>query len=63
MRRLARWLFRHTAEHGMRSRIKYRGLETLRVFRVTGFAGMLILYRPPRQERGYLAGDSRIEES
>ncbi len=27
------------------SRVKYRGLETLRVFRVTGFEHMLILYR------------------
>lgn len=50
---------------GLRSRIKYPGLETLRVFRVTGFADMLILYRPlaTRQERERFAGGSRIEES
>jgi toxin ParE1/3/4 len=30
---------------GWRSRIKYPGLETLRVFRVAGFEQMLILYR------------------
>jgi toxin ParE1/3/4 len=31
---------------GWRSRVKYPGLATLRVFRVTGFEQMLILYRP-----------------
>jgi toxin ParE1/3/4 len=31
---------------GWRSRVKYPGLEALRVFRVTGFEDMLILYRP-----------------
>ena len=31
---------------GWRSRIAYPGLELLRVFRVTGFEDMLILYRP-----------------
>ncbi len=30
---------------GWRSRVKYPGLETLRVFRVTGFEHILILYR------------------
>jgi toxin ParE1/3/4 len=30
---------------GWRSTIKYPGLEALRVFRVTGFEHMLILYR------------------
>ena len=30
---------------GWRSRIKYPGLEALRVFRVAGFEHMLILYR------------------
>jgi toxin ParE1/3/4 len=30
---------------GWRSRVKYPGLETLRVFRVSGFADRLILYR------------------
>ena len=31
---------------GWRSRVQYPGLEVLRVFRVTGFEDMLILYRP-----------------
>ena len=31
---------------GWRSRTKYPGLEKLRVFRVSGFEHMLILYRP-----------------
>lgn len=30
---------------GWRSKVKYPGLETLRVFRVKGFEQMLILYR------------------
>lgn len=30
---------------GWRSRVKYPGLETLRVFRVSGFTDRLILYR------------------
>lgn len=31
---------------GWRSRIKYPGLEELRVFRVSGFQEMLVIYRP-----------------
>jgi toxin ParE1/3/4 len=31
---------------GWRSRVQFRGLEALRVFRVSGFEDMLILYRP-----------------
>ena len=31
---------------GWRSRTRYPGLELLRVFRVSGFPSMLVLYRP-----------------